>query len=71
MATLGKTGLQVTGITLGGAHLRARGEAMAQLEGTLRAMRTDYFDLWQCNEVVTQAEVDKILSPSDCWNVRS
>src|ERR1035437_2733086 len=27
------------------AHLRTRGEAMGQLEGTLRAMKTDYLDL--------------------------
>ncbi|MCX6626508.1 MAG: aldo/keto reductase [Candidatus Solibacter sp.] len=118
---LGKTGLQVTRITLGGAHmrfaseenalkiirraldlginffdsarkynngesdacygkvitgsirqkvflmskaeLRTRDEAMGQLEGTLRAMKTDYLDLWQCHEVTTQAEVDKILGP--------
>jgi len=43
------------------AHLRTRDEAMGQLESTLRAMNTDYLDLWQCHEVVTQAEVDKIL----------
>jgi aryl-alcohol dehydrogenase-like predicted oxidoreductase len=113
MAPLGKTGLQVTRITLGGAHmrfgseenalriirraldlginffdsarkyndgesdacygkvitgairqkvflmskahLRTRDEAMGQLEGTLRAMKTDYLDLWQCHEVVSRS----------------
>ena len=118
---LGKTGLQVTRITLGGAHMRfgteenalaiirraldlgitffdsaakyndgesdacygkvftpairqkillmskaekrTKDEAMLQLENTLRRMKTDYLDLWQCHEVVTQAEVDKILGP--------
>jgi uncharacterized protein len=119
-AKLGKTGLVVTRLTLGGAHMRLRGEegalriipraidlginffdsahkynngesdaaygkalagglrkkvylmskaekrdaasAMRQLEETLTRMRTDYLDLWQCHEVVTQAEVDKIFS---------
>lgn len=46
------------------AHLRTRDEAMAQLEGTLRAMKTDYLDLWQCHEVSTQAEVNKIFGPN-------
>jgi aryl-alcohol dehydrogenase-like predicted oxidoreductase len=45
------------------AHLRTREEAMGQLEGTLRAMKTDYLDLWQCHEVTTHAEVDQILGP--------
>jgi aryl-alcohol dehydrogenase-like predicted oxidoreductase len=45
------------------AQLRTRDEAMAQLEGTLRAMKTDYLDLWQCHEVTTHAEVDKIFGP--------
>ncbi len=122
MAKLGKTGLQVSRFTLGGAHMhwrkdealsiriihramdlgvnffdsaakyhdgrsdevygvalaggrrqkvllmskaekRDKASAMAQLENTLRRMKTDYLDLWQCHEVVTQAEVDKILGP--------
>lgn len=45
------------------AQLRERDRAMAQLEETLRRMKTDYLDLWQCHEVTTHAEVDKILSP--------
>ncbi len=122
MATLGKSGLKVSRYTLGGYHVRARGEdnairmihraldlgvnffdsawhynggasdeaygkaltpamrknvllmskahfrerdrAMSQLEDTLRRMRTDYLDLWQCHEVSTQAEVDQILGPA-------
>jgi uncharacterized protein len=121
MANLGKTGLRVTRLTLGGAHmryageengirivrravdlginmfdcarkynngesdatygkaldgglrqkvylmskaeLRTRDEAMRQLEETLQAMRTDYLDLWQCHEVSTHEEVDRILGP--------
>jgi aryl-alcohol dehydrogenase-like predicted oxidoreductase len=44
------------------AELRTRDEAMRQLEETLRAMRTDYLDLWQCHEVTTHAEVDRIFA---------
>jgi aryl-alcohol dehydrogenase-like predicted oxidoreductase len=122
MATLGKSGMRVSRYTLGGYHMRARGEAnaiemihlamdlgvnffdsawhyndgasdeaygkaltpamrekvllmskahfrerdraMGQLEDTLRRMRTDHLDLWQCHEVSTQQEVDKILGPA-------
>ncbi|HWQ54494.1 MAG TPA: aldo/keto reductase [Bryobacteraceae bacterium] len=46
------------------AHLRSRDDAMRQLEESLRRMRTDYLDLWQCHEVSTQEEVDKILAPN-------
>ncbi len=45
------------------AHLRSRDEAMRQLEESLRRMRTDYLDLWQCHQVSTQAEVDQIFVP--------
>ena len=46
------------------AHLRERDRAMSQLEDTLRRMKTDYLDLWQCHQVSTQAEVDQILGPA-------
>lgn len=46
------------------AENRTRDGAMAQLENTLRRMKTDYLDLWQCHEVTTQEEVDKIFGPS-------
>jgi predicted aldo/keto reductase-like oxidoreductase len=36
---------------------------MRQLEETLKAMRTDYLDLWQCHEVSTHGEVDRIFAP--------
>ena len=120
MANLGKTGMRITRITLGGAHmrfgteanalaiirraldlginmfdsarkynngesdacygkvitgatrqsvflmskaqLRTRAEAMRQLEETLAAMRTDHLDLWQCHEVTTHDEVDRIFA---------
>ena len=122
MATLGKSGLRVSRITVGGYHMRVRSEqegiriiqraidlgvnffdsahkyhdgasdetygkaltdgrrqkillmtkaqvrdrdgAMRQLEESLRRMKTDYLDLWQCHEVSTHAEVDKIFSPN-------
>ncbi len=46
------------------AHRYSRAEAMAQLEDTLRRMKTDYLDVWQCHQVVTHKEVDQILGPS-------
>ena len=122
MTTLGKSGLQVSRFTLGGYHMRVKGEdeavkvihraidlgvvffdsaakyhdgasdeaygkaltpalrkkvllmskaekrtrdeAMLQLENTLKRMKTDYLDLWQCHEVVAQEEVDKIFGPN-------
>lgn len=45
------------------AHLYSRDEAMKQLEDTLRRMKTDYLDVWQCHQVVTHKEVDQILGP--------
>jgi predicted aldo/keto reductase-like oxidoreductase len=45
------------------AHLYDRDSAMRQLEETLKAMQTDYLDLWQCHQVVTHKEVDQILGP--------
>lgn len=46
------------------AQLRDRDGAMRQLEESLRRMNTDYLDLWQCHEVSTHAEVDKIFGPN-------
>lgn len=46
------------------AENRTREGAMLQLENTLKRMKTDYLDLWQCHEVVTMDEVDKIFGPS-------
>lgn len=45
------------------AELRSKDEAMKQLEDTLRRMKTDYLDLWQCHEVARHDEVDKIFAP--------
>jgi predicted aldo/keto reductase-like oxidoreductase len=45
------------------AEKRTKADAMAQLENTLKRMKTDYLDLWCCHEVVTHEEVDKIFGP--------
>lgn len=50
-------------ILMSKAEKRDRSGAMDQLETTLKRMKTDYLDLWQCHEVVSHAEVDKILGP--------
>lgn len=57
-------GLRPKVVLMSKAHLRDRDSAMRQLEETLQRMRTDYLDLWQCHEVTTQAEVDRILGPN-------
>lgn len=45
------------------AQLRTAQEAMQQLEETLRRMKTDYLDLWQCHEVSRLDEVERIFAP--------
>lgn len=50
-------------ILMSKAHLRDRDGAMRQIEETLKRMKTDYLDLWQCHEVSRHDEVDKILGP--------
>lgn len=45
------------------AEKYSKDEAMKQLELTLRRMKTDYLDLWQCHQVMEQKEVDQILGP--------
>jgi predicted aldo/keto reductase-like oxidoreductase len=57
-------GLRKKVLLMSKAHLYDRASAMRQLEETLKAMRTDYLDLWQCHQVVTQKEVDQILGPN-------
>ena len=56
-------GLRDKVILMSKAHLRDRDGAMGQLEETLRRMKTGHLDLWQCHEVSTHAEVDKIFGP--------
>jgi aryl-alcohol dehydrogenase-like predicted oxidoreductase len=57
-------GLRAKVLLMSKAQLRDRDSAMRQLDETLKRMRTDYLDLWQCHEVSTQAEVDQILGPN-------
>lgn len=51
-------GLRSKVLLMSKAQLRDRDKAMRQLDETLKRMRTDYLDLWQCHEVSTQAEAD-------------
>ncbi|MCX6624757.1 MAG: aldo/keto reductase, partial [Acidobacteria bacterium] len=46
------------------AQKYTRQEAMSLLDDTLRRMKTDYLDVWQCHQVVTHQEVDQILGPN-------
>jgi aryl-alcohol dehydrogenase-like predicted oxidoreductase len=50
-------------ILMSKAERRSFDGAMSQLEDTLRRMRTDYLDLWQCHQVSEMSEVDEILGP--------
>jgi aryl-alcohol dehydrogenase-like predicted oxidoreductase len=56
-------GLRRQVILMSKAERRDRKGALQQLEETLRRMRTDYLDLWQCHQVTTMEEVDQILAP--------
>jgi len=42
---------------------RTRLEAQSELDASLRAMKTDYVDLWQIHNVQTAAEADRIFGP--------
>jgi len=58
-----KGGLRQKVLLMSKAQFRERYSAMRQLEETLERMQTDYLDLWQCHEVSTHEEVDRILAP--------
>lgn len=45
---------------------RTRKEAEDDLVQSLRALKTDYVDLWQIHSVQDQADVDKIFAPGGC-----
>ncbi len=49
------------------AHDRSRRGALAMLTTTLRAMRTDYLDLWQLHDVREPAEVDAFEDPEGAY----
>ena len=42
---------------------RNKNEAMAELENSLKTLRTDYFDLYQFHAVTTLEDVEKIFAP--------
>jgi uncharacterized protein len=42
---------------------RTAAEASAELETSLRALQTDYVDLWQCHALGTMEEMKQILGP--------
>ena len=42
---------------------RTRTEAEAELHASLKALRTDYVDLWQIHSITTKEEVDQIFAP--------
>ena len=42
---------------------RTKEEANAELESSLRKMRTDHFDLYQHHAVTTKADAERILGP--------
>lgn len=56
-------GLRKKVLLMSKAHERDREGAMRQLEETLRRMRTDYLDLWQCHQISTHREADRLLAP--------
>jgi len=58
-----QAGLRKKVLLMSKAQFRDAAGAMKQLEGTLKAMKTDYLDLWQCHEVSYMEEVEKIFGP--------
>ncbi len=45
------------------AHDRVASHSMEKLEESLRALKTDYLDLWQIHEVVWDADPERIFAP--------
>jgi predicted aldo/keto reductase-like oxidoreductase len=56
-------GLRQKVVLMSKSHIYDRASAMRLLEESLKAMQTDYLDLWQCHQVVSHKEVDQILAP--------
>jgi diketogulonate reductase-like aldo/keto reductase len=42
---------------------RTRTETEAELATSLKALKTDYLDLWQMHDVRTSQDIDRILGP--------
>lgn len=64
-ATYGRAlagGLRQRVILMSKSNKRDEASAMAELEETLRDMKTDYLDLWACHEVGSMEEVDAIFA---------
>jgi len=57
-------GLRQKVVLMSKSHIYDRASAMRLLEESLKAMQTDYLDLWQCHQVVSHKEVDQILGPN-------
>ncbi|TAM56240.1 aldo/keto reductase [bacterium] len=49
------------------AHERSRAGALAQLETSLRALRTDHLDLWQLHDIRDLDEVDALEDPAGAY----
>ena len=45
-------------------HRYSKAEAMADLESSLKALKTDYLDLWQIHQVGEMKEVEQIFGPN-------
>ena len=54
-------------IIMSKAQLRTEAEATKQLDETLKRMKTDYLDLWQCHEVSRIDEVERIFGPKGSY----
>lgn len=66
-ATYGKAmqgGLRKKVLLMSKSNKRDAATSMKELEDTLRAMQTDYLDLWACHEVMTMEDVDAIFGPN-------
>src|ERR1017187_129908 len=59
LASLPRKGLFLTTKTL----KRTRKEAEAELDLSLKRLKTDYVDLWQCHKVSLMEDVDGIFAP--------
>ena len=52
-------------------HRYSKAEAMQDLEASLKALRTDYIDLWQIHQVGEMKEVEQIFGPGVDRSIRA